>query len=58
MFIIYERELVNEGDNTPSGIVLCADKREFIVKFTLPEKETQIFASKYKLYLPSDEDEK
>ena len=52
----YERELMNEGDNPPIGIVLCADKSESIVKYTLPENETQIFASKYNLYLPSEEE--
>lgn len=52
----YERELMNEGDNSPIGIVLCADKSESVVRFTLPENETQIFASKYKLYLPSEEE--
>ena len=52
----YERELMNEGDNPPIGIVLCADKSESVVKCTLPENETQIFASKYKLYLPSEEE--
>lgn len=52
----YERELMNEGDNPPIGIVLCADKSESIVKFTLPENETHIFASKYKLFLPSEEE--
>ena len=41
---------------TPIGIVLCADKSESVVKYTLPENETQIFASKYKLYLPSEEE--
>ena len=40
----------------PIGIVLCADKSESVVKYTLPENETQIFASKYKLYLPSEEE--
>ena len=52
----YERGLMNEGDNPPIGIVLCADKSESVVKYTLPENETQIFASKYKLYLPSEEE--
>ena len=52
----YERELMNEGDNPPIGIVLCADKSESVVKYTLPEDETQIFASKYKLYLPSEDE--
>ena len=41
----YERELINEGDNLLIGIVLCADKSESVVRFTLPENETQIFAS-------------
>ena len=52
----YEREMMNEGDNPPIGIVLCADKSEAVVRYTLPENETQVFASKYKLYLPSEEE--
>ena len=47
---------MNEGDNPPIGIVLCADKSESVVKYTLPENETQIFVSKYKLCLPSEEE--
>lgn len=47
---------MNEGDNPSIGIVLCADKSESVVKYTLPENETQILASKYKLYLPSEEE--
>ena len=46
----------DEGDNPPIGIVLCSDKSESVVKYTLPENETQIFASKYKLYLPSEDE--
>jgi len=52
----YTREMKNEGDNPPIGIVLCADKSESVVKYTLPEGNTQIFASKYKLYLPTEEE--
>lgn len=52
----YTRELMNEGDNPPIGIVLCADKSEQIVKYTLSEENNQIFASKYKLYLPTEEE--
>lgn len=52
----YERELMNDGDNPPIGIILCADKSDAVVRYTLPEGETQIFASKYKLYLPSEEE--
>ncbi|MDL2268048.1 PDDEXK nuclease domain-containing protein [Desulfovibrio sp. OttesenSCG-928-G15] len=52
----YTREMMNEGDNPPIGIVLCADKSDTIVKYTLPEQNTQIFASKYKLYLPTEDE--
>lgn len=52
----YTRELMNEGDNKPIGILLCADKSDSIVKYTLPEENNQIFASKYQLYLPSEEE--
>lgn len=52
----YTRELLNEGDNPPLGIVLCADKSDAVVKYTLPEGNTQIFASKYQLYLPTEEE--
>ena len=33
----YTRELMNEGDTPPIGIVLCADKSDAVVKYTLPE---------------------
>lgn len=52
----YERELMNEGDNPPIGIVLCADKSDAVVRYTLPESETQVLASKCKLYLLSEEE--
>lgn len=52
----YTREMMNEGDNPPIGIVLCADKSEQIVKYTLPEENNQIFASKYKLYMPTEDE--
>lgn len=52
----YTRELMNEGDNPPIGIALCADKSDSVVKYTLSEENTQIFASKYKLYLPTEEE--
>lgn len=52
----YTRELMNEGDNPPIGIVLCSDKSNAVVNYTLPEGNTQIFASKYMLYIPSEEE--
>ena len=52
----YTREMMNEGDSQPIGIVLCADKGDSIVKYTLPEDNHQIFASKYFTYLPTEEE--
>jgi predicted nuclease of restriction endonuclease-like (RecB) superfamily len=52
----YTRELTEEGDNPAIGMVLCTNKKDAVVKYTLPEENTQIFASKYKLYLPTEEE--
>ena len=52
----YTREMMNEGDNLPIGIVLCADKSDSVVKYTLPKDNNQIFASKYKLYMPTEDE--
>lgn len=52
----YTRELMNEGDNPPIGIVLCADKSEAVVRYTLPEDNSQVFASKYFTYLPTEDE--
>lgn len=52
----YTRELMNDGDNPPIGIVLCAEKNDAVVKYTLPEGNNQIFASKYFTYLPTEEE--
>ena len=52
----YTRELMNEGDSPPIGIVLCAEKNDAVVKYTLPEDNRQIFASKYFTYLPTEDE--
>jgi predicted nuclease of restriction endonuclease-like (RecB) superfamily len=50
----YERERMNPGDNPPIGILLCSQKSEAVVRYTLPEGQKRIFASKYRLVLPSE----
>lgn len=52
----YQREMTKKGENPPIGIILCTDKSEAVVSYTLPEGNRQIFASKYKLYLPTEEE--
>ena len=57
MYVNYfTRQLMNEGDNPPIGIVLCADKSDTLVEYTLPEGNHQIFAAKYLPYMPSKEE--
>lgn len=51
----YTRELMNEGDNPPLVILLCVDKSDTLVKFTLPEDYSQIYAAKYLPYMPTEE---
>lgn len=50
----YQRELTADDENPPIGIILCTDKNEAVVRYTLPEGKQQIFASRYKLYLPTE----
>jgi len=52
----YTREMMSEGDNPPIGIVLCADKSDTLVEYTLPENNKHIFAAKYLPYLPTKEE--
>lgn len=52
----YDREIRLDDENKTIGIVLCRDKSESVVEYTLPENNEQIFASKYKTVLPSKEE--
>ena len=52
----YTQNLMNEGDNPPIGIVLCADKSDTLVEYTLPDDNKQIFAAKYLAYMPTKEE--
>ena len=51
----YDRERLTAGDHPTLGLILCTDKNDAVVRYTLgPEKEKKIFASRYKLHLPSE----
>lgn len=52
----YDRKIKLVDENPTIGIVLCKDKNNAIVEMTLPENNTQIFASKYQTVLPSKEE--
>lgn len=51
----YDRFERKEYENPTIGILLCANKNDAVVKITLPENNETIFATKYQLYLPSEE---
>ena len=46
----------NEDDNPTIGIILCSQKNEAIVRYSVLNDEKQVFASKYQLTLPSAEE--
>lgn len=53
---IYDELKRNKDDNPTIGIVLCADTDEDIAKYSILKENEQLFATKYKLYLPSEEE--
>jgi predicted nuclease of restriction endonuclease-like (RecB) superfamily len=51
----FDREKRTTGDNPTLGLILCTDKNDAVVKYTLGAgQEKTIFASRYKLHLPSE----
>lgn len=52
----YDREIKLSDENKTIGLILCQNKSEAVVQYTLPENNEQIFASKYRTVLPSKED--
>lgn len=51
----YDIEIKQEGENSTIGVLLCSDKKETIVKYSLPKDNKTIFASQYKVILPDKE---
>ena len=57
MYVNYfDRHQREEHEAPTVGIVLCSDKNDAMVKITLPEDNQQIHASRYQLYLPTEEE--
>lgn len=56
MYVNYhDRYEKKDHENPTIGILLCADKNDTLVKITLPENNQTIVASKYQLYLPTEQ---
>ena len=57
MYVNYYDREVKQSDDTPTvGLILCEDKKEAVVRYTLSKDNKQIFASRYKLYLPTEDE--
>jgi predicted nuclease of restriction endonuclease-like (RecB) superfamily len=53
---LYEDKYKPEGDNPTIGIILCTENDHTIVKYSVLNENKQLFASKYKVYLPTEEE--
>lgn len=57
MYVRMYNDLKKADDDNPSiGIILCTEKDETIVKYSVLAENEQLFASKYRLYLPKEEE--
>lgn len=52
---LYEDQFKIPGDNPTIGLILCSDKSEAVAKYSILNENKQIFASKYMLCLPTEE---
>ncbi|WP_428265534.1 PDDEXK nuclease domain-containing protein [Haliangium sp.] len=52
----YDRYQRAEWEEPTVGIVLCSDKNDAMVKITMPKDNQQIYASRYRLYLPTEDE--
>ncbi len=52
----YDREIKLENENPTIGILLCKEKDDFVIEYTLPKENNQIFAKEYQLYLPNKDE--
>lgn len=52
----FEKEVRQPEDNPTIGLILCAQKNEAMAKYTLLKDSKTIYASKYKLYLPTEKE--
>lgn len=53
---LYEKQKRTPTDNPTLGIILCSQNDETVVKYSMLSESKQLFASQYKLYLPTDEE--
>lgn len=53
---IFDDLYIAKDDNPTIGLILCTDKNDAVAKYSVISERKQIFASKYMLYLPTEEE--
>ena len=53
---LYEDTIKGPDDNPTVGIILCTERDHTVVKYSVLNESRQLFASKYRLYLPTEEE--
>jgi hypothetical protein len=51
---LYEEQFRGTDDNPTLGLILCSDRNEAVAKYSVLAESEQIFASKYRLVLPTE----
>jgi len=51
----YDREIKLPEENPTIGLILCKEKDDIVLKYTLSSDSQNIFAKEYQLYLPNKE---
>ncbi len=52
----YEEHEMREGENPPVGLILCTDHTSTIARYALRRGQEQVFAARYLVHLPSEEE--
>ncbi|MGH7960527.1 MAG: PDDEXK nuclease domain-containing protein [Candidatus Binatia bacterium] len=50
----YDQEVAGAGDNPTLGLILCTDKNDAVVRYVLGKDQEKIFASRYRMELPTE----
>ncbi len=53
---IFDEQYRNDGDNPTIGLILCSEKNNTVIKYSVLDDKEQLFASEYKTVLPSEEE--
>ena len=53
---MYEEQHRIDGDNPTIGLILCSEKNDAVARYSVLQDSQQLFASRYRLTLPSEEE--